>query len=198
MKLMGQLDRRAVVEAYINYDSSKKSLAVPDTNAWDWTSADAIDTTLRDAGYKAGIAAGFTSWERVALMIDDLRECAVVSTISSEMGYRARDLGGLNDAGVLANWRPREPMPSWYGALAAGVPLTPNDPFLLRAAVRTEAPAKWYLEDGSGRATTIVANAERFDQERPVAYGFLGILADPSSSFMCSRFSELLVEHQTL
>lgn len=192
MKRLGLMDRRAVIDEYVRYDSSKKGIPLPDTSIWDWTSADAIDSALEAAHYKCGIPAGFTEWERVSLTIDDLRECAVVASISSELGCEARDLGTLAAEGRLVAWKPRNPPPPWLSSLEAGTPLSEREPFLLRPAVLSEAPAKWYLEDGSGRATTIISNAERFDPDVLVAYGFLGTVPDPSSGFMSSQFAELL------
>jgi hypothetical protein len=190
--MLGPVDRRAVIDEYIRYHSSKKGEPRPDTSNWDWTMADTIDSALRAANFKHGIPAGFTEWVRVSLTVDDLRECAVVDTISSELASGARDLGTLEADGRLVAWRPRSPAPAWLKSLELGTPLSAEEPFLLRPTVLSEAPAKWYLEDGSGRATTIVANAGRFDSELPVAYGFLGTVADASSTFMLSRFSELL------
>ena len=192
MKMVGPVDRRTVIDEYIRYDSSKNDKPPPDTSNWDWSTADIIDSALMAAHYKHGIPAGFTEWVRVSLTIDDLRLCAVTASISNELGCRARDLGTLQADGSLVGWRPRSPAPAWFSSLEIGTPLSAKEPFLLRPAVLSEAPAKWYLEDGSGRATMIVANADRFDAELPAAYGFLGTVADPSSTFMASRFRELL------
>lgn len=194
--MLEPMDRRAVIDEYIRYDSSKKGIPPPDTSKWDWSTANTIDAALSAAHYKHGIPAGFTEWVRVSLTVDDLRECAVVDTISSELASGTRDLGTLEADGRLAAWRPRSPAPAWLSSLEIGTPLSAEEPLLLRPAVPIEAPAKWYLEDGSGRATAIVANAGRFDSKLPVAYGLLGAVADPSSTFMSSRFKELLSKRE--
>ena len=86
------LSRRAVIERYAKYDFLKKrgTLPLPDFDAWNWSSADAIDEELRRAGLKTGIPAGYLSWNMVQITIPDFRECAVVVNIFSEQLFRIR------------------------------------------------------------------------------------------------------------
>jgi hypothetical protein len=63
---------------------------------------------------------------------------------------------------------------------------------LLRPAVSQEFPARWYIEDGSGRAVAFVANQHIFDPSHPLAIGYLGRKPDPQSTFMQEKFRELL------
>ena len=192
MNTLRRIERRLVVEAYVSYDAAKKGSPTPDMSNWDWTRADAIDAALRASGFKFGVPAGFTEWAQVSLTLDDLRKCAVVVSISRELRSAARDLGTLEGSGKLESWKPKTPGPSWLPLIEAGHPLPGNEPLLLRPATAAEVPARWYLEDGSGRATAIVANARRFDQAAVVAAGYLGSVVDKSSTFMRERFAELL------
>jgi hypothetical protein len=66
---------------------------------------------------------------------------------------------------------------------------------ILRPAVFSENPARWYLEDGSGRAAAIVANAGKYPTDQSVAFGYLGMRPDPRSRFMQTRFPSLLSGH---
>jgi hypothetical protein len=83
-------------------------------------------------------------------------------------------------------------VPSWYDHIKHGEVLDESAPFLLRPVVFGERPAKWYVEDGSGRAVTFVANAEAFAPLGTVAIGYLGTIPDPNSTFMRTHFPELL------
>jgi hypothetical protein len=192
VKTLRRVSRRAVVEAYVAYDAQKKGLRVPNLSKWDWTSADAIDSALRSARFKDGVPAGYSEWDHVSLTVDDLRACAVVASISGELGSAARDLGTLEAIGRLAEWQPTSADSSWLSGIESGKPLSADEPMLLRAATPGEAPAHWYLEDGSGRATAIVKNSECFEPGLDVALGYLGAIADHSSTFMQRSFPELL------
>lgn len=75
------IGRREVIEFYVRYDSAKKGQPLPDFDAWDWSSADALDAQLKGAGCKYGILAGYLFWDFVALSVADLRCCAVESRI---------------------------------------------------------------------------------------------------------------------
>ncbi|MGA2547431.1 MAG: hypothetical protein ABSF43_12830 [Rectinemataceae bacterium] len=67
---------------------------------------------------------------------------------------------------------------------------------LLNAGANTEDRSKdgWYLEDGSGRATALVAHAKKFKTSDSVAVGFLGSIPDLKSSFMQKKYCELLLD----
>ena len=54
------------------------------------------------------------------------------------------------------------------------MPVPESDPFILRRATAGEQPAIWYLEDGSGRGTAIVASSSLFLSCGTVAHAYLG------------------------
>jgi hypothetical protein len=153
--------------------------------------ADALDEALKASCFKPGVPAGFLSWLQVALTVEDLRHCAVVLNISRELGSEAPDLGTLEAEGLLASWQPCS-NPGWFDRVKSGQPFRPDEPFLLRQSVNSELPASWYLEDGSGRATAIIANASQYEDQSVVAYGFLGKTPDDMSTFMQTKFASLL------
>ena len=200
MKIVqGRVSRRAVIERYAKYDFEKKrkSETLPNFDTWNWSSADAIDEELCRTGLKTGILAGYLSWDMVQVTIHDFRDCAVVSNIFSEQ--RHRQLGIIEQNGGLTSWEGKifqhlgtRQVPSWYDHIKRGKVLDESAPFLLRPTVPCERPARWYVEDGSGRAVTFVANAKVFAPSDSVAIGYLGIEPDLTSTFMRTHFSELL------
>jgi len=188
MKTIQQnIERRNVIEAYAKYDCPKKNRPLPEFATWDWSSADAIDREMTTAHLKQGVPAGYLLWDKVELTIDDLRQCAVAGHIFPR---KSRDLGQLEDAGELVNWEPK-PRGAWYEGILEGRALDENTPLLLRPAVCGEFPAIWYIEDGSGRAISVVANQHRYSPTQTVAVGYLGAQSDKRSRFMQQKFREL-------
>jgi len=154
-RLKKGVPRRDVIEAWLKYDVAKKSLTLPDSSAWPWESADGLDQKLQRYGFKHGVIAGYLSWTLNALTLDDLREGAVVN--QAIPGYR-RCLGQLEGTPELEAWRP-DRSTYWYEPLSAGGVLQQDAPLVLRPSVRSELPARWYLEDASGRALAIMQTA---------------------------------------
>jgi len=127
-------------------------------------------------------------WALSALTLDDLRECAVV--YQAVPGH-LRCLGQLEGSPELEAWRPDRPN-CWYEWLSAGGVLQQDAPLILRPSVRSEHPAKWYLEDGSGRALAIVQTVSSRTEGQIVVYAYIANIPDRASTFMQSRFVELL------
>jgi hypothetical protein len=174
------VSRQTVIEAYASYDCRKKHRPTPDFANWKRDSADALDIHLKVAELKFGVLAGYREWSKVTLDLADLRQCAVVSSISDG---GPRDLASLEASSALKGWRPNKNV-TWFSDVQRGQPFPETDPFILRRATIGEKPAVWYLEDGSGRATAMVANASLFISRDAVAYAYLGTQVDSTSSFM--------------
>jgi hypothetical protein len=181
------IERRTVVEAYARYDCSKKGHSTPDFATWDWTQADAIDRQMKCAQLKCGVPAGYLLWDEVEVTMSDLRECAVDVRF---FPGQSRKLGLVEQAGRLIA-KPKSDRP-WYESILRGETFDETAPLLLRPAVSNEFPASCYIEDGSGRAITFVANQGKFDPSQTLAIGYLGRQPDPHSSFMQEHFRELL------
>jgi len=187
------LDRRVVIEAYARYDCSKKGRTIPDFATWDWSQANGIDEAMRRAELKTGVPAGYLLWDKVELTLSDLRDCAVFAEI---FPAQPQKLGLIEEAGQLVRWR-CDPARPWCQEIISGHTLDEAAPLLLRPAVKSESPASLYIEDGSGRAITLVANQDKFSCSQTLAIGFLGSKPDRSSAFMQQHFRELLnVVHQ--
>jgi hypothetical protein len=58
--------------------------------------------------------------------------------------------------------------------------------------VRSEAPAKWYVEDGSGRAICYLRRLLNYSKEKGKAKAYIGEKIDQNSHFMRKHFNELL------
>src|SRR5271166_1416867 len=119
-----------------------------------------------------------------------IRACAVEGSI---FPGQSRALGRIEAARALDGWRPRAEN-SWYEAIEKGEPLDEDAPVILRPALSAEAPAAWYVEDGSGRAIALLKNRAAFDRSGEFfAIGYLGVEPDQGSSFMREPpFQELL------
>jgi hypothetical protein len=181
--------RRAVIEAYARYDYRKKSRGAIETFAsWDWSDANAIDGEMLKANLKVGIPAGYLIWDKIAVTAEDLLECAVHDAI---FPGKPRMLGDLERSGYLTNWRPNAEK-EWYDRIAQGETLDEAEPLLLRRAVRSESPAQWYIEGGSGRAVALITHRKHFEPSQILAVGYLGRDPDPQSAFMRNHFGELL------
>ena len=102
-----------------------------------------------------------------------------------------RCLGQLEGTPELEAWRP-DPSTCWYERLSAGGVLQQDAPLVLRPSVRSELPARWYLEDGSGRALAIMQTARNRTVGQIVAYAYIADIPDHASTFMQCRFVELL------
>jgi hypothetical protein len=140
------------------------------------------------AKLKTGVPAGYLLWHEVEVTISDLRGCAIVASI---FPGKARSLGLLEHNGELTGWKPNR-QTSWFEKITKGQTLDEPAPLLLRPAVRTELPARLYVEDGSGRATAFLANQTLFGATQTIATGYFGIQPDKNSSFMREKFPELL------
>ena len=185
------IERKFVINEYLRYDAFKKNKPLPNTENWWWHDPNALDIELCQHGYKHGILAGYLLWSKVSLTIEDFRKCAVVNSIAPEEKER-RDLGYLEHTIEL---RPKE-YHTWIDKIINCETFCENEPFILRRAVQNEYDAKWYLEDGSGRAAAIIAKAKEYQNkyglEHPIAFGYLGTKPDLESYFMRSKFPSLL------
>ena len=180
------IERRTVIEAYVEYDYKKKQPAfrIPDFETWNWSGADSIDEQMRRAGLKTGVPAGYLLWDKVELTLEDLRRCAVPNHF---FGGERRMLGEIERAGLLAA---REG--SWSDKIRLGKTFDENEPFLLRKAVKGERGASLYIEDGAGRAVALVKHQAQFSPSQTTAVGYLGRKPDSNSTFMQTKFPELL------
>ena len=184
------LTRQQLVRRYVNYDCTKKSRPVPDLDGWDWSSPDALDERLRSNGLKYGIITGYRAWELQRFGRDDLGACAIVSGIR-EFADKPRVLSLLRPHDEFEAWKP-DRVTSWFATLDSGGAIDDDSALLIRPATRGERPARWYIEDGSGRAICFYRRLMRTPDSLDRAAVLLAREPDPSSTFMRERFAELL------
>jgi hypothetical protein len=181
--------RRELIRYYVEYDVKKKNILSPvDIDEWDWNDPNAIDEKLRSNGFKYGVVSGFKQWHLVQLSRRDLLWCAIVDHI---FPGESQVLDCLVSLSAFKNWRPDRPT-EWYERLEAELPFPLEWAIILRPTVPNEYPAKWYIEDGSGRAICFLRRLIRQQDNENFAYGYLGDEPDDKSEFMKQHFRELL------
>ena len=178
------LTREEVIRFYANYDLRKKGGApIADFAAWPWDDPEGLDRKLGENRLKTGVLAGYLNWRLVRLGVADLLECAIVNHI---FPGEPQIIGQLLLRGKLAEWFPIG-APEWWRQLANGGEYDEESAFIVRPALKSEAPAKWYLEDGSGRALALLQRILRYGEANRTAWAYVGYTADERSAFIKCR-----------
>jgi hypothetical protein len=176
--------REEVIRFYATYDRRKKGQPpVSDIDAWPWADPDGIDRQLAHSGLKKGVLAAYRTWRLVEFSVADLLECAVVNHI---FPGEPQALGQLVLRGNLVEWFPIG-APEWWRLLGNGSELDVESALIVRPALKSEAPAKWYLEDGSGRALALLQRILRYGEAGRTAWAYLGHEPDEHSAFIKSH-----------
>jgi hypothetical protein len=194
MKVTGSfLDRQTVLDGYLNRENAKeegKEIPPPYPElAWDnvaW-----LDLWLQHSGYKEGDPSGFRWWLPVELSFADLLDCAIWSGLFKGEFQR---LGDLLDSGRLKNWEPTETRRDWYHRIKNGGSISPEWPLILRPALPSEKAAL-YVEDGSGRATWLVAQPSA---ENRTAAGLIAFDPEPSSTWLAANLEGRFLQPEPL
>jgi hypothetical protein len=177
--------RQEVILAYARYDLSKKGRAClpSDIDHWQWEDPGELDKKLRTNGLKDGVLAAYLHWQLVEVGLIDLLECAIFNGI---FPGQPQSLSRIVLNGKVADWHP-DRNTDWFDTIKHGTPLTADSPLIIRPSVRSEAPAKWYVEDGSGRALALLQRMLDRGELETSAYAFVGIEPDLRSSFITAR-----------
>jgi len=176
--------REDVVRFYAAYDRRKKGELPPsDIDQWPWNDPNGLDLKLNEAGLKSGVVAAYRVWERVVFNVADLLQCAVVKGI---FPGQPQVLSQLVLLGKIANWFPNG-APKWWMQIANGAELDVESAMIARPATKSEQPAKWYLEDGSGRALALLQRVLRYGEMDRTVWVYLGSYPDERSAFFDSR-----------
>jgi hypothetical protein len=176
--------REEVIRFYATYDRRKKGQPpLSDIAEWPWDDPNGIDCKLADNGLKAGVLAAYRTWSLVEFNIADLLECAIVKDV---FPGQPRTLCQLVLLGKLAEWFPIA-APEWWRLIGNGSELDVESALIVRPALKSEAPAKWYLEDGTGRAIALVQRILRYGEAGRTVWAYLGNEPDEQSAFIRSR-----------
>lgn len=177
--------REEVIRFYATYERRKKENKPPpsDIDAWPWNDPDGLDRKLRDSDLKEGVLAAYRLWRLGEFNVADLLECAVVNHIFPR---KPQALGQLVLLGKLAEWLPTG-APEWWQLIGNGSQLDAESALIVRPALPSESPAKWYLEDGSGRALALLQRILRYGEVGRTAWAYLGYEPDERSAFIQSH-----------
>lgn len=177
--------REEVIRFYAAYDlRKKKGLPLPtDMDSWPWDDASGLDEKLRENQLKAGVLSAYRTWQLVRFGVEDLLNSAIVNHI---FPGAPQALSELASSGKIEDWLPNEER-EWWGPIRDGAEPSADWALIARPSVLSERPAKWYLEDGSGRGLALVQRILRFKELDRTAFVYLGSEADKRSSFIASR-----------
>lgn len=183
---LNDVTREKVIRFYAEYDWRKKKREgelpslLSGLDTWPWNDPDCLDQKLAANGLKPGALVAYHSWELRTISLSDLLECAIVNHI---FPHGPQALCQLVLLGNLAEWVPPG-NPEWWRLLGNGLELDVKSALILRPSQRSEAPAKWYIEDGSGRALALLQRALRYGETRRTAWAYRGLEPDESSAFI--------------
>jgi hypothetical protein len=75
----------------------------------------------------------------------------------------------------------------WWQLIGNGSQLDAESALIARPALPSESSAKWYLEDGSGRALALLQRILRYGEVGRTAWAYLGYEPDERSAFIQSH-----------
>ena len=175
------ISREEVIKFYAGYDRRKKGEHTPSGfENWPWDDPDGLDKKLSQHGLKLGVLAAYKVWWFIELTYEDLLECAIFNGIFPDQPQVLSQLLTLN---LIDRWSPDRES-EWYSPLQRGQPFPPEWALILRPSVRSECPAKWYIDDGSGRALCLIQRLLRHNEHWRTAYAYLGVTPDERSGFI--------------
>jgi hypothetical protein len=204
MEKIRELDRRELIQIYLEGELHKKGTPVPESiGTLDWDDVNAIDQWLSLNGYKNGIISGFRRWAYVQLSLEDLLSCSVYG--GHFPGHTNCSLGALARSGALAASRSDRldvhgqwvrPKPVWFDLLSQAE-FDERYAITLRPACRgvRRQGAKFYVEDGGGRAVLYTQACLRLQRPSQMT-GYIGFDPDPASQWLKRTFRGELLGRQ--
>ncbi len=188
MKIEGIVDRREIIEHYLRLENRKGSpIPFPYPNL-PWDDVNALDCWFDKHHYKTGVISGFRHWGVAILSYEDVLDCAIVSHIFRAPSQR---LGDLLRLGCLDTWKPGNPNRYWEQPVHKGESIPRQWGLIMRGALPRER-ARFYVEDGNGRATWFAA--QRGEASR-TAYAFIGFDPDPASHWLRKNLESHFYRH---
>jgi hypothetical protein len=183
--LRNHVTREEVIRSYVEYDRRKKEEGrlPPDLDQWPWDSPIELDSKLRANNLKEGVLTAYRDWQFAELNLSDILKCAIFNGI---FRGEPQALCQLLLIGRVGSWAPDRET-GWFNSIRTGAALNPDSPLIIRPSVRCEAPAEWYLEDGSGRALALLQRILGQGEFNRTAWAYVGTEPDIRSSFIATR-----------
>lgn len=144
---------------------------------------DAGDSVARVRFSRA--APAYLRWWLVQMDLADLLDSAIASDINTFKGH-PQCLGQLAARGLINIWQPSS-SPEWWEPLSSGTAFPREWALIVRPSTNTERPAKWYIDDGSGRALALLRRMLTHQGTWRCAWAYLGIIPDAQATFMRTR-----------
>jgi len=179
-----EVTREEVIRFYAKYDWRKKPKGPhPDLDAWPWDDPGGLDRMLAESELKKGVLAAYRRWKLVEFGVSDILECAIFNGI---FPGEPQALCRLVLRGKVATWHP-DRATEWWQPIGSGMNLDVHAALIVRPATKNEAPAKWYIEDGSGRALALLQRILQYGEIGRTAWAYLGYESDERSVFIGSH-----------
>ena len=182
MQLIRECSRQELINFYLNREKEKASNLEFNLGNLDWDDPNTIDAFLRRYGLKAGVISGFKKWDYAKLYRKDILECAIVNQIFPGKSQKLSDLVNTQE---FRDWKPDRDT-SWYSELSSGNSTRYPEKWalILRLALPSENGARWYVEDGSGRAICFLKRLVRDSDDHGFAYAYIGKEPDSKSDWL--------------
>jgi hypothetical protein len=176
-----RVTRRDVITFYVGYDRQKKGEpAIEDIETWSWDDPEGIDEQLKSNHLKPGVLSAYRMWQLIQVDLIDIMDCAIVNHIFK--GH-PQTLGRLVGLGLIESWKPKD-NPEWWKPLSSGYDIPQEWALILRPACANERPAKWYIEDGSGRTLALLQRMLIHQEPWHTAWAYIGAIPDEGSRFI--------------
>lgn len=175
--ILDDIARLKIIELYVEQETAKGKRH-PNIEMSESNSADELEHKLLVADYKSESFVGFKKWLKIKLSHDELLACAPVNHIHN-YATSERRLDKLLSLLQANSWVPKDPSRPWIESIDSTGTISEGIALVLRPALPTEGDARFYIEDGSGRATLHARLGCRGD-----IYSYLGYQPDPASDFI--------------
>lgn len=195
MEVLNVIDRKSLVNFYLEIEWKKKSRTIPPTyGLLNWNDPNDLDSWLSANHYKQGVISGFKQWAHIRLSKEDLLDCAVVKSKNLfPSGERVlRKLVGTKE---FEDWSPPDmnKPPVWFEPLGKGE-FREEFTIILRAACPAEKKegARMYVEDGSGRSICYLRSIMKSNAPSDMV-GYIGFDPDCGSRFLSENFGGVFI-----
>lgn len=192
MEILREYSRQDLLEFYLSREREKGREDIS-LEGVDIDDPNVIDHHFASHGLKIGRIPGYRTWRYAKISKAELLQCAVYVGIFGNQHPQV--LSALLESGKLETWKPDRET-TWFPTLhnlPSHFVYPEKWALILTHPTNGEAVqcAKWYVEDGSGRAICFLRSLHR-NNRQDHAYAYIGEKMDPQSNFMQKKFSDLV------